>query len=89
MDVCKRVRYSGRVQGVGFRYTTERLAQGFRVGGYVRNLPGGEVELVVEGAEDEVRRFLAQVAGRMQENIDAVTESPETPSGFRDFRVRF
>ena len=48
MTVCKQVRYSGQVQGVGFRYTAQRLAEGYAVSGYVRNLPEGDVELVAE-----------------------------------------
>jgi acylphosphatase len=51
------VLYSGRVQGVGFRYTVQRLATGFDVTGLVRNLPDGRVELVAEGAGDELDAF--------------------------------
>ena len=43
------IHYSGRVQGVGFRYQTHRVAAGFEVTGTVRNLPNGRVELVAEG----------------------------------------
>jgi acylphosphatase len=46
--------YSGRVQGVGFRYTVKSLALGHEVTGCVRNLPDGQVELVVEGSKDEL-----------------------------------
>jgi acylphosphatase len=49
--------YSGRVQGVGFRYTVKALAQGFEVAGVVRNLPDGRVELVVEGERSELDAF--------------------------------
>jgi acylphosphatase len=49
--------YSGRVQGVGFRYTTKSLACGFEVTGTVRNLPDGRVELVAEGARSELEAF--------------------------------
>jgi acylphosphatase len=49
--------YSGRVQGVGFRYTTKSLACGFEVTGTVRNLPDGRVELVAEGARAELEAF--------------------------------
>ena len=51
------VYYEGRVQGVGFRYTVKSLAGGFDVSGTVRNLPDGRVELVVEGAKDELSAF--------------------------------
>ena len=51
------VLYSGDVQGVGFRYTVRSVAAGFEVTGTVRNLPGGGVELVAEGAKDELDGF--------------------------------
>ena len=49
--------YSGRVQGVGFRYSTKRVAMGFEVTGTVRNLLDGRVELVAEGSEGELNEF--------------------------------
>jgi acylphosphatase len=45
------------VQGVGFRYTVKSVATGFDLTGSVRNLPGGGVELVAEGAKDELEAF--------------------------------
>lgn len=54
--------YSGRVQGVGFRYTVKRVALGFEVTGWVRNLPDGRVELVGEGMEAELKEFRQAVA---------------------------
>ena len=49
--------YSGRVQGVGFRYTARNVAMGYEVTGFVRNLPDGRVELVAEGATEELESF--------------------------------
>ncbi len=49
--------YSGNVQGVGFRYTVRTVATGFEVTGTVRNLPDGRVELVAEGALEELEAF--------------------------------
>jgi acylphosphatase len=57
----KRVIYEGRVQGVGFRYTTKDLARGYDVTGKVRNLPDGTVELVVSGENAEVAEFLREL----------------------------
>ena len=60
-----RVIYRGTVQGVGFRFTTRRLAGRFPVAGYVRNLPEGTVELVAEGERPEVEAFLGSVLEAM------------------------
>lgn len=78
------------VQGVGFRYTTRRLATRFRVTGYVKNLPDGRVLVVVEGAADELQRFLEAVAREMGHHIDEQRETvrPAT-GGFSGFEVRY
>jgi acylphosphatase len=59
--VAKRVLYSGRVQGVGFRFTARQIASGFDITGWVKNLPDGRVELQAMGEVDEVRAFLAEI----------------------------
>ena len=51
--------YSGCVQGVGFRYTAKTVAVGFEIAGTVRNLPDGRVELIAEGAREELETFRA------------------------------
>lgn len=59
--IARRVIFSGRVQGVGFRYTTKDLARGFDVCGWVKNLSDGTVELQVMGEEEEVDGFLMEI----------------------------
>ena len=54
---CIHVFYSGTVQGVGFRYSVKSLSTGFEVTGVVGNLPDGRVELVAEGAKNELEAF--------------------------------
>lgn len=51
------VKYSGNVQGVGFRYTVKSLVTGYEVTGIVRNLVDGRVELIVEGEREELEAF--------------------------------
>jgi acylphosphatase len=88
MNVRKRVLYCGRVQGVGFRYTARQLAQGFAVAGHVRNLHDGSVELVAEGAPDQVDGLLATVARRMAGYIERHTIHEEAPTGAAGFHIR-
>ena len=55
--------YSGRVQGVGFRYTVKTVAAGFEVTGTIRNLPDGRVELAAEGTREELAAFREAILG--------------------------
>jgi acylphosphatase len=55
--------YSGRVQGVGFRYTAKTAAAGFEITGLIRNLPDGRVELIAEGAREELEAFREAIRG--------------------------
>jgi acylphosphatase len=87
--ICKRVCYTGKVQGVGFRYTTQGIAAGYQVVGYVRNLKTGDVELVAQGAADQVDAFLAAVASRMS-NYIRQADVQDAPAGeYRGFQIRY
>ncbi len=80
--------FTGIVQGVGFRYTTESIARSFAVTGFVRNLPDGRVELVAEGLPDEHERFLAQIKATMKSNIEHIqTDSRDAASEFNSFSI--
>jgi acylphosphatase len=61
MSTGCRVVYTGRVQGVGFRYRAVEIAREFPVTGWVKNLSTGQVELWAEGDEDSVKAFLAAI----------------------------
>jgi len=82
--------YSGRVHGVGFRYTAREIVCGFELTGYVRNLHDGRVELVAEGAEQEVTAFLEAVrASQLGSHIrNADVNWGEGTGEFRDFEIR-
>jgi acylphosphatase len=90
-DIPRRreVQYSGRVQGVGFRYTVLGIARRHHVTGYVRNLPDGRVQLVAEGLPGELNRFLADVSEAMSGNIrDTDIQESEALGEFSRFEVR-
>jgi acylphosphatase len=88
MRIRKKVLYRGRVQGVGFRYTAVRQAEGLDVAGYVRNLPTGEVELVAEGEPAGVQELLRRVADLMAGYIRETDEVDEQPVGLQGFTIR-
>jgi len=63
------VYYSGRVQGVGFRFTARSIAHRLNLTGWIKNLPNGKVEAVCEGTEDELKEFLKLIKDRMDNYI--------------------
>ena len=74
------VHFEGHVQGVGFRFTTVRIARRFEVAGYVRNLPDGRVQLVAEGEKDQLDGLIAAIQDAMRGHIRKahVTTDPAT-----------
>ncbi len=82
---------SGKVQGVWFRASTEEEASRLGVNGFVRNLPDGRVEALVEGISEKVEGLVTWChRGPRGARVDAVEVTEETPSGEEDgFRVRW
>lgn len=81
--------YTGRVQGVGFRYTTKVVACGFDVTGTVRNLSDGRVELFAEGERTELEEFRKAIrdseVGRFVRNEEVAWTGPKNE--FRGFEI--
>jgi acylphosphatase len=89
MDVRALIVVSGRVQGVFFRDSCQRMAAELGVRGWVRNLPDGSVEVAAEGDHDAVGR-LADWCGTGPDRaiVTSVDIADEEPSGEMGFRVR-
>ncbi len=84
------VHFSGQVQGVGFRFTACRAAAGRDVTGYVRNLPDGRVECLVEGEAGEIDAFLDELSDSMRGCIRGQEQRAGAATGeFRSFGVRY
>jgi acylphosphatase len=83
------VLYSGRVQGVGFRFTVKTVANGYEVIGTVRNLEDGRVELVAEGGRPELEAFREAIreseVGRFIRNEQV--DWREAMNEFRGFEI--
>ncbi|MBI3884439.1 MAG: acylphosphatase [Opitutae bacterium] len=81
--------FSGRVQGVGFRYQAVQVARGFEVAGYVQNLADGRVRLEAEGAAAEVAAFVAALGEQMAGCIrQTERHHADREPQFRGFAIR-
>ena len=84
----REIHYAGRVQGVGFRYTTRSIAAGLPVVGFIRNLPDGRVQLVVEGSREAIDELLARVEAELGRYIRGSEVAVRAASGeFSSFDV--
>lgn len=82
--------FSGRVQGVGFRYTVADVAKEFTgVAGFVRNLPDGRVEVVMEGDEAAMEQLVQTVHEKMEGFVRGRTDDFSPATGeFGSFSIR-
>ena len=87
--IAKKINFSGRVQGVGFRYTAKKISASWDIYGYVKNLRDGTVELIAEGDQGEVANFLDQLQGAMGDNIEKMEVTDFKPTGYEGFEIQF
>ncbi|MBD3369369.1 acylphosphatase [Candidatus Fermentibacteria bacterium] len=90
--ICREVRVTGVVQGVGFRYWAVRTAQSLGLRGWVRNRLDGSVELLVCGSKDSVESMVRECRrGPSAASVDNVRQSPADCGGeeLDGFSVRF
>jgi acylphosphatase len=89
-QIAKHIIFKGRVQGVGFRYTTHRAANRYGLTGYVKNLPNGTVEALLQGTSAGIQACLNDIeeyfAGYLRETN--ATDQPVNPQ-YHDFRITY
>jgi len=82
--------FSGRVQGVGFRFTTEDIAKDLEVFGWVKNLDDGRVEVVAEAEEETLKDLLSRIKQYFSRYIqEADVEWLPATGEFEDFGIAF
>jgi acylphosphatase len=81
--------YAGNVQGVGFRYQAKSVASGYEVAGVIRNLADGRVELVAEGAKEELEAFRQGIRDSGMEGLIRQEQASwgEATGEFRGFEI--
>ncbi len=74
------VHFTGRVQGVGFRYTVVRIGEDHKAAGFVQNLHDGRVLLAIEGTASDLDMFVADILRRMGRYVTdhSIAESQAT-----------
>jgi acylphosphatase len=84
------VYYSGRVQGIGFRYTAVDFAESMGITGWVKNLRDGRVEILAEAEEENLRNLLNKLKDRFFEYIrDTQADWDPATGEFSEFSIKF
>ncbi|MDD5496319.1 MAG: acylphosphatase [Candidatus Omnitrophica bacterium] len=90
MDKRLHAYYSGSVQGVGFRFTAERVAGSLGLRGWVKNLRDGRVEVLAEGEESDLNGFLRKIETVFKDYIRDIDLTWEEATGeFSNFDIAF
>ncbi len=96
--VAKHTIFTGHVQGVGFRFTAQRIANRYQLTGFVRNVPDGSVEMLVQGLPEDIDNCIQDIkdsfAGYIREaQINEIPADPMdsagSPQEYKDFRITF
>jgi len=88
--VAKHIIFTGRVQGVGFRFTAYHIAHRHQLTGFVRNVPDGTVEMLAQGRPEDIDACIKDLEdafpGYIREtNIEETTFEPK----YTEFRITF
>ena len=87
-DIAKHIFFCGRVQGVGFRFTAQRVAMRYKLTGFVRNTSDGRVEMLLQGRAEDVDDCI----GDLQQTFavrNTQIEQVEFDSSYEDFNITF
>lgn len=90
-QVCIAAYVYGVVQGVGFRYSTQRQAEALGVTGYARNLDDGSVQVVACGAQAQVDLLVAWLkqGGPRSARVERVLVEPQGVADYAGFGIRY
>jgi acylphosphatase len=91
MDLAaKHIVFSGRVQGVGFRFTALNIANRYHLTGYVRNAPNGAVEMLAQGPGETIDDCVRDIQDSFTGYIRQIDVEPATPDPkLTDFKITF
>jgi acylphosphatase len=87
---ARKIVFSGRVQGVGFRFTALNIASRYELNGYVRNIPDGEVEMLAQGTAEMIDECVRDLQDSFVGTINHIDIEEAIPDPkITDFRITF
>ncbi|MBN2456567.1 MAG: acylphosphatase [Sedimentisphaerales bacterium] len=87
---AKHIVFSGRVQGVGFRFTVLNVANRYGLTGQVRNMPDGSVEMVAQGRQEDIDNCIKDIQSSFIGYISQThIENIESHTSYKDFQITF
>ena len=88
--IHKNIHISGRVQGVGFRFSARNAARQYGIKGYVKNMSDGSVYIEAEGNEQHVEQFVEWCKrGPSHAYVEDITVNDDNVKGFSVFDIDF
>jgi len=89
-NIAKHIFFSGRVQGVGFRYTVHRIAIRYDLTGFVHNLPDGRVEMLIQGRLQDIANCLQDIEQTFGSYIrETKVEQLPISTSYNSFEITF
>ncbi len=89
-QTAKHIIFTGRVQGVGFRFTALDIANHYKLTGAVRNLPDGTVAMIVQGPAEDIADCIRDIKECFGVYIrETKIEEIRTDSQYKDFKITF
>ncbi len=86
--ICAHLIISGKVQGVGYRYYTAQQAKQRGITGWVKNLPDGRVEAVLEGNKQAITEMIKWChQGPPASEVTEVKINYEKPQSYNKFEI--
>ena len=80
--------FSGMVQGVGFRFTVQRYALDFGLKGWVKNLPSGSVEILMQGPKETIEALCQNIEDDFEGHVhDREVQFTPVETKFKNFQI--
>lgn len=87
-DIARQITYTGRVQGVGFRFTAQRIAMRYELTGYVKNLPTGQVEMLIQGHPEDIEDCIRDLSETFSVRDTKIEQAPLN-ARYTSFEIAF